>query len=328
MRARGFHWLLLGLLAAPAAWADTPAGTLGRVRAEGVVRCGAAVRPGLAFPDQHHQWHGLLVDTCRAVAAAALGDPERYAFHAYLGPRDFRTARDGTDAVAFVDGEDMLANDLLGALLPGTPVFFVTQGFMVPEDSPVRGLADLGRSRVCVEPGTETERGIAAYLAAHHVALNESPFQEQEEMVDAFTSGRCPVIAEETTTLAAMRADGRGVAASFRILPDAAAPSPLYAATPLADARWSALVGWTIGTLLRAAGTGADTDARGALRWLPVAAPELGLDAGWQRRVLQATGPYGAIYRRDVGDGSPLGLPAGPNGAIEAGGVLAAPLAR
>jgi general L-amino acid transport system substrate-binding protein len=60
---------------ATVAWA---AGTLDVVRARGQLVCG--VNTGLAgfsLPDSRGEWRGLDADYCRAIAAAALGDPAR-----------------------------------------------------------------------------------------------------------------------------------------------------------------------------------------------------------------------------------------------------------
>jgi hypothetical protein len=57
-----------------------------------------------------------------------------------------------------------------------------------------------------------------------------------------------------------------------------------------------------------------------------IEAPELGLEHGWQQRVVAAVGSYEAIRRRNLG--TPLKLPAGANAHWRAGGALMAPLAE
>src|SRR4051794_41118585 len=61
----------------------TPASspTLAAVRKRGYVACGIHPGlPGFAFPDARGQWRGFDVDTCRAVAAATLGDADKVRF--------------------------------------------------------------------------------------------------------------------------------------------------------------------------------------------------------------------------------------------------------
>jgi general L-amino acid transport system substrate-binding protein len=58
---------------------------------------------------------------------------------------------------------------------------------------------------------------------------------------------------------------------------------------------------------------------------MPVAAQELGLDRGWQRRVLATVGNYGDIFERHLGKDSPLKLDCGLNANQFRGGLLLSP---
>jgi general L-amino acid transport system substrate-binding protein len=67
-------------LAGPAMAQPAP-DTLGAIRARGQLICGVAVNaPGFALPDGRGVFRGLDVDTCRAVAAAVLGDATKVRF--------------------------------------------------------------------------------------------------------------------------------------------------------------------------------------------------------------------------------------------------------
>jgi general L-amino acid transport system substrate-binding protein len=293
-----------------------------------LVQCGGIPKPGLAYPDAAGRFVGLEVDLCRAVAAAVLGDPDRAAFHAYVEPADYDAARSGVDRVVFLTASEMIAAGLTDVLTPGPAVFFETQGVMVPAGAPVRSASELGDARLCVEPGTEAERGAQRWFAAHHLPFAEFPFQEQQEMLDAFTSGSCAAIIEETTTLGALRVDAAAAGKQVRILPEAMAPNPLMASSLATDGTWAAMLRWVVATLVRATQSGAATDPPGRLRALAVGPTPMGLKAGWQGQVLAAVGSYGEMLNRDVGAGSKLRLPAGPNATAEAGGLMAAPLSE
>jgi len=317
--------LLAGLFASGHSRAAS-AGTLDRVRAEGVLRCGGVIRPGLAFPTSDG-WHGLTVEICRAVAVAAIGPGARIEFHGYaLGP-DFARARRGDDALSFLTTSELLANDLAGAVNPGPPVFYATDGVMVWESSPARHLADLSGVMVCAEPGTGPERALAAWFRAHRLTLNFSGWQEAEEMMDAFNVGRCPAIAQETTALAALRLTSEREGHPARILPEPLSATPVLAVTGLNEGAWSAVVAWTIYTVMRAERAASDGPGGGADA-LGIRAASLGLADGWQASVIKAVGDYGAIYRRNLGDESPLELPRGLNADWEDGGLLCPPWAE
>jgi general L-amino acid transport system substrate-binding protein len=297
---------------------------LDRIRADGIVHCGGAIRPGLAFPAPGGEWHGLEVDVCRAVAVAVLGPAGKADFHAYTQQNNsYDPVRQGKDDIAFLTAAEMLAGRVLPHVLPGPPVFFVTTGVMVMAADPAQRVADLGGKRICGEPGTGPERNLAAWFQAHGLALAFSPFQESDEMLDAFYSGRCERLVNETTSLAAIRLQAAADEHEARILPDVVAAVPLLATTPRGDDDWAAITGWTVQTLIRAE---MRTGPGGAADGLPLAGPALGLPAGWQAAVVAATGSYADIFRRNLGAGSPLDLPRGLNALWNDGGLLCPPI--
>lgn len=307
------RFLLIALLLAA-----SPAGaaTLDQVRAAGVLRCGGAPRPGLAGPAaEGGGMAGLEIDLCRAVAAAVLGDGALIEFHPYaLGP-DFERLRRGDDAVAFLTGSELLANNLLDAVVPGPAVFHQTNGVMVADDHPARHLSDLAGTMVCAEPGTGAERTLLAYVRGRGIAIRYSGWQEEEEMLDAFEVGRCPAVALETTALAAQRAEGQARGRPIRILPEPLSATPILTVTGLDDARWAAIVAWSMGALMPP-GAGAEA--------LPVPGEGLGLTPGWQARAASG-GTYDALLARNLGAASPLRLPAGLDASWRDGGLLCPP---
>jgi general L-amino acid transport system substrate-binding protein len=297
------------------------AGTLDRVRAEGVLHCGSAIRPGLAFPDASGVWHGLNVDICRAVAAAALGPKGRVVFSAYIASRTFDRARTGQDEVSFLTASEMLAENLVGHVLPGPPVFYLATGALVPETSPAQHLVDLAPDNICAEPGTGPERTLTAWFAARHLPLHYFMFQESDEMLDAYLAGRCGAIVQEMPSLAGYRLNAEEAHPS-RILSEPFSAVPLMIATGQDDGAWAALVGWTVQTLMRAETLGQPGPGGGA-QPLPVAG--FGLPPDWQAQVLRVTGSYADIYDRNLGAGSPLELPRGLNRLWTDGGLLCPP---
>lgn len=304
----------LMLLAAPSA----SGATADRVRAAGVLHCGGVPRPGLASPAEDGGMAGLEVDLCRAIAAAVLGNGARIEFHPYALGQDFERLRRGEDAVAFLTGSELLANSLLDAVVPGPAVFHQTNGVMVLAGSRAEHLADLAGTMVCAEPGTGPERTLLAYVRSHGLAINFSGWQEEEEMLDAFEVGRCPAVALETTALAAQRADGEARGHPIRILPEPLSASPVLAVSGLDDARWAAIVAWTMHTVMQ------PDAASGAL---PIPGPGLGLTPGWQARAI-AAGGYAALVARNLGAQSPLQLPPALDSSWREGGVLCPPNAE
>lgn len=236
--------------------------------------------------------------------------------------------------LAFLTPEEIAEQGLSAAVLP---VFWEEERILVPGGSAVQHAADLAGRHLCFEPGTAADRDVDALIApavggdgsaapgpgaVHGVAAPRGPFFEAEEMIDAFNVGRCDAIAGEATALAALRLNVEAGGAPARLLPEVLSVRPVLAAT-MADAssRWALLVDWVLQTVIagpRAPGNSVP----------PILQAGLGLDAGWQARVLAATGDYEALRRAELGDLSPLALPAGANARPAAGGLIDAPLAR
>lgn len=280
---------------------------LDRVRAEGVVHCGAVPRPGLLETSKQGV-NGLLADVCRAIAVAALGPSARTALDVYDSDRGFDAVRAGRDEVFFLSGSDIVDQHLADHVLPGPAVFVESTALMVPAGSPALHLDMLANEPICFEQGTDAHRMLEAWFAEHRLSFVRMGYQEPDEMHDAYDSGVCHALAGEATGLAALRSDGDPQRQGSRILPEPLARFPVIAATGLDDAAWSADVAWIVMAMI---GTQRATGAfkAGGTESLPLDGSTIGLVANWQTVMVAATGPYGAIVDRNLGPSSPLKLP-------------------
>lgn len=316
---------LLPLLALALMSNAASAGTvLDRVKADNVVRCGAVERPGVASVGDKGQWEGLTVDVCRAVAAAVLGSPDKVSFSEYETPAQFDRVAKGEDDVFFLTGTEIHHNNLAGKVVPGPAVFYQTHAVLVPKDSKAQKISDLAGDKICVMIASPVERSLSHYFDRLGKTWTPIAFSEDGEMVDAYKVQHCHAVAYELTSLPEIPADPGINDLHSRILPESLATFPVMAATGTRDAEWSAIVAWTVDTLI----SGERPETRwyaGAAGAMPVEAPELGLDAGWQKRVLTAVGNIGDIYERHLGNASEMRLARGPNANQTSGGLLAAP---
>ena len=304
---------------------NEPSPVLSRVRARGVVLCGGVERPGLAQPLQDGRVGGLEADVCRAVAAAALGNPDHFEFHLYAAPADFARARKGLDDVTFLTGSEMVENELAGLLGPAAAVYVESHAVMVPAASPNEHLLDLAGAGICFLIGGSPARSLEAYFDDHQLAFLRHPYSEVGEMNDAYAVQRCQALAGEATTLAMTRLNAGVNDLKSRLLPEPLSAFPIHATTGTKDGRWTAIVAWTVATLL----SGERPESRwysGGAAAMPVAAAELGLDKGWQRRVLESVGSYREVFERNLGKRSPLKLERGLNASPAQGGALLSPI--
>jgi general L-amino acid transport system substrate-binding protein len=296
------------------------AGAIDRIRAEGTLHCGAVERPGIAEVSPTGGAIGVAVDLCRAVAIAVLGPSGRFSFKLYDAPHSYDGVRQGRDALAFLTGGEIAAQDLGRFVVPGPTVLVSTIGIMVPEASPVRRPGDLAGQTVCLMIGSAAQRALESTVARLHLEISRLAFEEDVEMLDAYNVGKCGAVVGEATYLADVRRNSGVRHLASRLLPEILAADPIIAVTPQADGAWGADVAWVIDALLLA---DAPADA-----WAPDGLPvqhQAGLRQGWRADVSAAVGSYGAIVRRDLTD--LLGLAPGPN-ALWPSGLLLPPSVR
>ncbi len=282
-----------------------------RIKADNVIRCGGVSRPGLVGQSSDGRAaSGLYLDLCRAIGAALLGPDGRIAFHPYDFDAAFERVREGRDDLAFLDGSEIIDRRLAGRTILGPPVVFVSTAAMVPEQSGVKGLADLAGKAICFYQGSSAHRSLEAWMAAHRLDFTRMPMTEYGEMDDAYRARKCDAEVGEIGDLAVARLSGEGEGAKSRILSEPFSTVPVFAVTPASDPQWAAIVAWTLAALMRAelpagpwtAGEGASGAVKGA---------DLGLPDDWAKRVLAAAGSYADIYARNLGDRSHLACRAG-----------------
>lgn len=303
-------------------WAAAPvrAGpVLDRVLAAGAVSCAAEERPGFAeAAEEGGSPHGLAVDLCRAMAVAVLGPGGTVRFTLLDGARDMESARAGAFDLLFLTAGTIAAEHLADRVLLGAPAFIETEAVMVPEASPVRGLRDLAGASLCFMIGTGAQRALEAGLEREGVAVKRLGFGEDVELRDAYNVGRCTAVAGEATFLAEVRQDGGVHGVKSRLIDPPLALDPVFLATGTADARWSAMATDLLQVLVLGAAPRSGWSGTGAAPLAEAATP-LGFRPGWLAAVTAAAGTYADLYGRNLGAGSDLKLPPGPNQPWPAG---------
>lgn len=301
------------LVSAGTGWTDAAqAGpVLDRVKASNSVACGAEERAGVAERNEDGTMGGLAVDLCRAVAVAVLGLQGRIVFTLLDSDRDFDAVRNGHQDLVFLSSGMMTGEHLADRLLLGPPAYIEPVALMVPEDSTTRALRDLAGRSICFMIGTGAERAMEAALERDSLEVMRLGFQEDVEMRDAYNVGRCQAIAADATFLAEVRQDGGVHGQKSRILDAPLALDPIYLATGIDDARWSAMAVWTLENLVIAAVPPSGWSGGGASS-LAKSVDTLARE-GASDDVTKAVGTYADIFRRNLGDGSPLKLKPGPN---------------
>lgn len=308
--------------ASPAADAGT---VVDRIKAEGVIRCGGASRPGLLGQSlDGREASGLFLDLCRAIGAALLGPKGRIEFHPYDADIAFDRLREGRDDLAFLDGSEILEQRVAGQTVLGPAVAFASTAVMVPENSAAKTLSDLSDRSVCFYQGSSAHRSLEAWMTSRGLDFTRMAYTEYGEMGDAYAARKCDAVVGEIGDLAIARLELEGKGVRSRILPKPLATFPIFAVTPAIDPQWAAVVAWAIVALERAELRGGPWSAAGE-KTAAVNGADLGLPDDWGTRVIAAAGTYADIYARNLGDRSRLNLPRGPNAPVEAGGLFVTP---
>ncbi|MEB3351386.1 MAG: amino acid ABC transporter substrate-binding protein [Cyanobacteriota bacterium] len=317
---------------------------LAAIKARGKLICGVEGKlPGFSFVKPDGSYSGLDVDTCKAVAAAVLGDPAKVEYRDLNSAERFAALASGEVDMLARNTTATLSRDAVGgnALSFAPPTFYDGQGVMVPNASGITTLKDLAGKPICVESGTTTELNLADRMRELNIPYTPLKFQNSDQTYAAYLGARCVAVTSDRSQLAGKRTSFPNPSV-HTLLPDVLSKEPLAPATVNADPAWADAVRWVVFALFQAEESGitqANIDAKVAeakaktnladqRRFLGVEGEfgkQLGLPADFVVKAVKAVGNYGEIYDRNVGPGSPLKLDRGLNRSWTQGGLLYSP---
>jgi general L-amino acid transport system substrate-binding protein len=329
-----------GLMAASTAMAGKD---VDAIKKRGELICGASTGlAGFSAADSQGRYSGMDVDTCRAVAAAMLGDANKVRFVPLTAQQRFTALQSGEIDMLSRNTTWTLTRDAsLGLHFAGIN-FYDGQGFMVPKNLNVTSAKQLKGATVCVEAGTTTELNLTDYSRANRLDLKTVVFNNAEATTAAYFSGRCQAYTTDASGLASYRSKQAQNPADHVILPELISKEPLGPMVRRGDDDMFAIVKWVGFALLEAEELGitqANVDQMRAnnknpavMRLLGAGNEDtgklLGLDKDWAYRAIKAVGNYGEQFERHVGPKTAIGLPRGMNNLWSQGGVMYAPPVR
>ncbi len=312
----------------------TPGPTLGAIRARDAVICGAHPgAPGFNVLDSQGVHRGLDADTCRAIAAAALGDASKARWIVLSSQARLPALQSGQVDVLPRTTTWTQTRDTANGLNFTAVNFYDGQGFMVRRAANVQRARDLAGATICVTSGTTNELNLADWSRANNISIQPLVFDQNEETRNAYNSGRCDAFTTDASQLAGIRSALRDPS-EHMILPDIISKEPLSPAVRHGDDQWFDIVRWTVFALIEAEELGvtqANVDEmlnsqNPSIRRLLGNAgdhgPLMGLDRRWAYNAIKAVGNYGEIFERNLGGGSPIGLPRGVNDLWTRGGLM------
>jgi len=328
-----------GLLAiqagcAPQASRNRGHNTLAAVRQHGYVVCGASQGTvGFGAPDKAGYWRGLDVDTCRAVAAAVLGDKDKARFVPLSGQQRLVALQTGQVDVLPRTTTWTLSRDANGVNFT-IPNYYDFVGVLVPRKLGASAIAGLKGASVCLQTGSTTEVTFQRVSERNHLGLKAIVFDSPQATRAAFFSGRCDALITDASALASVRSTLAKNPDDYVIFP---ADDEIEALTPAVrqgDDRWFDIVKWSFEAMVTAESLGItqanvdmmrdspDPRIRRFLGVEPGNGKALGLDEAWAYRVIKQLGNYGEVFDRNVGKDSSLKIERGLNRLQRDGGLM------
>ena len=322
------------LFMAPAAQAGE---TLDAVKARGFVQVGInGSLFGFGMPDDKGVWHGLDVDTARAVSAAVFGDPDKIKYIPLTAQTRFTALQSKEVDVLCRNATRTLSRDTELGLNFVTVNYYDGQGFLIPTKLGVKSAKELDGASVCVLPGTTTEQNVADYFRANNIKMKPVVIEENTELNQAFFSGRCDVLTSDASQLAGIRAVAPNPA-DYEILPQIISKEPLAPAVRHGDDQWRDIVDYSVLAMIAAEDMGitsanvdemlksTDPNVQRFLGVTPGNGKALGLDEKFAYNVVKMVGNYGEVFERNVGVNTKLQIKRGLNAQWKDGGLMYAP---
>lgn len=317
--------------------AQAQASTLDDVVSAGELRCGVSTGlPGFSQPDSSGNWAGIDVDTCRAVAAAVLGDADAVEFVPLTAAERFTALQSGEiDMLSRNTTWTTTRDASLGLNFTGTN-YYDGQGFLIDEELGIDSATQLDGAAVCVQAGTTTELNLADYFRASGMEFEAVVVDSSSASAQAFDNNRCDVLTSDTSQLAALRTELNDPDSAV-ILPEVISKEPLGPVVRQGDDAWFNVVKWVLFGQINAEEYGISSDNvdemlesnnPNVMRILGTdgnMGEILGLDDDFMVDVISQVGNYGEMFERNVGPNTPIGLSRGVNALWTDGGILYAP---
>ncbi|MRH77133.1 transporter substrate-binding domain-containing protein [Spiribacter sp. C176] len=316
------------------------AATLEDVQSAGELRCGVSTGlPGFSQPDSDGTWRGIDVDTCRAVAAAVLGNADAVEFVPLTAAERFTALQSGEiDMLSRNTTWTTVRDASLGLNFTGTN-YYDGQGFLVKSELGVDSATQLDGASVCIQAGTTTELNLADYFRANGMEYEAIVFDTSEQSVSGFDNNRCDILTSDTSQLAALRTQLSDPSSAV-VLPEIISKEPLGPVVRQGDDEWFNVVKWVLFLQINAEEYGVSMDNvddmlssdNPNVQRIVGTAGDMGdllnLPADFGYQVISQVGNYGEMFERNVGPDTPIGLSRGVNALWTDGGILYAPPVR
>ena len=311
--------------------------TIDAIKARGQLNCGVdGATAGFSLPDSKGVMHGIDADMCRIVAAAVLGNAEKIKFVPLSTENRFTALQSGEVDMLSRETTWTLGREAnLGLEFAGVD-FYDGTGFLVKKASGVKSAKEMDGATICVQPGTSTELAVADFYRINKMKFTPILIESVAEIQQAFLSGRCDALSNDSSALATFRAT-QANKDDLVLLPEIISKEPLGPSVRKGDDKFFDLVRWTFFATLIAEEHGItsqnvdsmmttqDPEARRLLGLEGDMGKALGVDNKFAYYVIKQVGNFAEIWDRNI---TPLGVARGINALWTKGGLMYAPPMR
>ena len=314
------------------------------IKKRGELICGVSGKiPGFSFLGINGEYKGLDVDICKSFAAGILGDSNKIQYRPLTAAERFTAIKTGEIDILSRNTTFTLSRDSSGGngLSFAPVVFYDGQGLMVKKDSNISNIEDLQNKSICVGSGTTTEQNINDVFESKSLPYTPIKYQDLNQVIAGYLQGRCSAMTSDRSQLAAARSGFKNPEEHI-ILKNVLSKEPLSPASDGADNKLADALRWIIFTLITAEEEGitkANIDEKVKLaknnpqlkslrRFLGVdggLGEKIGLRNDFTINVIKATGNYGEIYERNLGEDSEVPIPRELNQLFKNGGLHFSP---
>ena len=314
------------------------------IKKRGELICGVSGKiPGFSFLGINGEYKGLDVDICKSFAAGILGDSNKIQYRPLTAAERFTAIKTGEIDILSRNTTFTLSRDSSGGngLSFAPVVFYDGQGLMTKKESNIKSIEDLENKSICVGSGTTTEQNINDVFESKSLPYTPIKYQDLNQVIAGYLQGRCSAMTSDRSQLAAARSGFKNPEEHI-ILKNVLSKEPLSPASDGADNKLADALRWIIFTLITAEEEGitkANIDEKVKLaknnpqlkslrRFLGVdggLGEKIGLRNDFTINVIKATGNYGEIYERNLGEDSDVPIPRELNQLFKNGGLHFSP---
>ena len=314
------------------------------IKERGELICGVSGKiPGFSFLGIDGEYKGLDVDICKSFAAGILGDSKKIQYRPLTAAERFTAIKTGEIDILSRNTTFTLSRDSSeGNGLSFAPVvFYDGQGLMVKKESNISNIKDLKNKSICVGSGTTTEQNINDVFESKSLPYTPIKYQDLNQVIAGYLQGRCSAMTSDRSQLAAARSGFKNPEEHI-ILKNVLSKEPLSPASDGADNKLADALRWIIFTLITAEEEGITKEnidekvklaknnpqLKSLRRFLGVdggLGEKIGLENDFTINVIKATGNYGEIYERNLGEDSNVPIPRELNQLFKNGGLHFSP---